>query len=585
MFKHKPMPLSYSDIAKELKIPPEELNKKIDYFKERDRLLTKHAHALKEHVNELKRHIELRQSIEKDLQQAKEHAELIHKVTPTAIFTVNKDKMITLWNLKAEELTGYASSEIVGKTCSFLSKSLESPNWCIFSQGESDTVNSHELEITIKNGEKRTILKNAVLLTDANNASMCAIESFVDITERKKNETELLRLSRAVNQSPSIIIISDLDGYIVYGNERFTSRTGYAFEMIKKNKLTIFSPEIIASEVYEKIKDAFKNGSEWKGEFSITNKDGSSYWELASISPIRNQEGDIINFLILKEDITQRKKHEEELCEAKNKLEIQTWGLTKTNNLIKILYCELAQKNEELLKLDQMKSDFISTVSHELRTPLTVIREGVSQMNDGILGQTSSEQREFLSIVLSHIDRLGRMINDLLDMSKIESGNSILRKKPFNIVDCAHEIVVAFQVKVTEKNLTIIERYSHQEITVNADKDKITQVFTNLLSNALKFTLRGTVEISIRELSHYVECSVMDTGIGVEQDQLPKLFNKFQQFGRIDGAGEKGTGLGLSIVKGIIELHNGNIWALSTIGKGTRFTFTLPKNIPNEKTS
>lgn len=443
----------YTRILRELKIEPEELKRKIDYFQERDKLLTKHAHVLKNNVNELKKNIELRQCVER----------------------------------------------------------------------------------------------------------------------------ELLKFTRAVHQSPSIVVMTDTQGNIVYVNPKFSQVTGYAAEEVMGKNPRILKSGKQSADVYEQMWKTITSGGEWHGEFSNIKKNKELYWESASISAIRDAEGKVINYLAVKEDITLRKKAEEDLVSAKDKLEIQTWGLKKTNNMIKILYRELTHKNDELLKLDRMKTDFISTVSHELRTPLTIIREGVSQINDGILGKITTEQHDFLALVLSNIDRLSRMINDLLDMSKIESGKVILEKTDFNISDLIAEVRNTFLTKAKEKNIELRTKIDCQNNQMYADKDKLTQVFTNLVANALKFTSAGYIAITAIEREHSIECSVQDTGCGIEPTNIPKLFNKFQQFQRIDGPGEKGTGLGLSIVKGIIGIHNGNIWATSTIGKGSKFTFTIPK--------
>jgi len=575
--KHHPEDYAY--ILESLQVSPEELKSKIDYFKERDKLLTKHAHVLKKHVNELKHHIKLRQTVEKDLQHAKEHIELIHRVTPTAIYTVNTEGIITMWNDKAAELTGYTTEEVVGQSCSILGHNTENAYSCIFNTDNNEVTEEHEVELIKKNGDRLTIIKNATLLKSAEGAILGAIESFIDITERKETEIDLIRLSRAVNQSPSVVVITDLSGNIVYINPQFTKLTGYTHEEVIGHNPRILKSGKQGPEVYKELWKTLTEGNEWRGEFQNKKKNGELYWEWASISPIRNQEGVTINYLAVKEDITQRKKAEDDLIKTKEELEVQTWGLLKTNSLIKILYRELSHKNEELTKLDQMKSEFISTVSHELRTPLTIIREGVSQVHDEILGATTEEQRDFLSIVLSNVDRLSRIINELLDMSQIESGKLILQKSTFNIVELVEELINSFTLNASEKNIFLKESFSHKTILLNADKDKVMQIFTNLVGNAYKFTKEGTITIQVRELAHHIECAVIDTGEGIAQENLPKLFNKFQQFERVDGPGDKGTGLGLSIVKGIVELHKGNIWATSSLDKGTRFTFTLPKDL------
>ncbi|MFH1664762.1 MAG: ATP-binding protein [Candidatus Omnitrophota bacterium] len=228
-------------------------------------------------------------------------------------------------------------------------------------------------------------------------------------------------------------------------------------------------------------------------------------------------------------------------------------------------------------ELAQMKSEFISTVSHELRTPLTTIKETVSQVLEGILGETTPGQREFLSICLEDANRLKRIIDNLLDISKIEAGKVELRKKLLDIVELAKNRRAAFLTQAQNKGLDISVKASADAIEVYADKDKMIQVFTNLIGNAMKFTVKGHIEILITDKGDTVECAVCDTGKGISDRDREKIFNKFQQVGRSDGPGEKGTGLGLSIAKGLIELHKGKIWVESKVGHGTKFIFTLPK--------
>lgn len=243
---------------------------------------------------------------------------------------------------------------------------------------------------------------------------------------------------------------------------------------------------------------------------------------------------------------------------------------------------DLKKSYEKLKKLDQVKSDFISTVSHELRTPLSITKEGISLVLDKIPGKINEKQGKILTIAKNNIDRLARIINSLLDISKIEAGEVELKKEKVKITNLIEQVISSFKNKIKKKGLELKVNFPKKGIYVYVESDKIVQVFTNLLGNALKFTEKGCIEISAKELEDEIEFVVSDTGIGISKDDLPKTFSKFQQFGRVDSAGEKGTGLGLSIVKGIVEMHYGKIWVESTRGKGSKFIFTLPKYITEE---
>lgn len=268
-----------------------------------------------------------------------------------------------------------------------------------------------------------------------------------------------------------------------------------------------------------------------------------------------------------------------EIEQLKKEAADHLWGIQKTNEGIRILYKELEKKNEELKKLDQLKSDFVSTVSHELRTPMTIVKESISQVLDGVLGQIKEDQKRVLSIALSHIDRLRRLVNDLLDISKLEAGKVVLNHEVVNLRDLLNEIEGGFQYKVKHKGLELKSEFLGESFEAFIDRDKITQIYTNLIGNSIKFTTEGGVLLTVKEEDGVLECSVKDTGKGIAEEDLPLVFEKFRQFSREAGPGEKGTGLGLAISKALVELHHGKIWVESSLGKGTRVTFTLPKQI------
>ncbi len=240
----------------------------------------------------------------------------------------------------------------------------------------------------------------------------------------------------------------------------------------------------------------------------------------------------------------------------------------------------LERTNKELMKLDELKSDFISTVSHELRTPLSIIKEGISLILDKIPGDVNEKQVKILDIAKYNIDRLARIIDGLLDVSKIEAGKAEPKRSLINISDLVRQAASSFEFKVKEKGLEMRLDIDNVIGSVWADPDRITQVLTNLIGNAVKFTDSGHIDILCKDKSDGVVCSVSDTGVGISKDDLPKVFDKFQQFGRTPGAGDKGTGLGLSIAKSIIDMHNGAIWVESEPGKGSRFAFKLRKYTP-----
>ena len=238
----------------------------------------------------------------------------------------------------------------------------------------------------------------------------------------------------------------------------------------------------------------------------------------------------------------------------------------------------LKEVNERLKELDRVKSDFLSTVSHELRTPLAIIREGVSLCLDGVAGETTQPQQELLTNAQDNVDRLTRLINDLLDISKIEAQKVSLWRKSLNLCDLVQRVKKSFEQQAEKMNVQLKTDLPDKSIVLFADEDKVMQIFHNLLSNAVRYTeAGGEISIRVEEKEEEVLCSVSDTGIGITKENLPKLFSKFEQIGRVEGPGYKGTGLGLAIVKGLVEKHGGTIGVESELGKGSNFWFTLKK--------
>ena len=237
---------------------------------------------------------------------------------------------------------------------------------------------------------------------------------------------------------------------------------------------------------------------------------------------------------------------------------------------------QLQLEVEERRRAERLKDEFVSTVSHELRTPLAITREGVSLLIDGIPGPINEKQAKVLTTAKGNVDRLTRIINDLLDISKIEAGRMEIKREKINVGELVAHAAAALTPLAIQKGLRLDIRVPDKSLEVFADEDRLVQVLNNLLSNAIKFTREGGVTVSVAAKEEGIECVVEDTGAGVSEEDMPRLFHKFVQIGRTNGAGRKGTGLGLVIARNIVELHGGRIWAESELHKGTRFTFVLP---------
>lgn len=244
---------------------------------------------------------------------------------------------------------------------------------------------------------------------------------------------------------------------------------------------------------------------------------------------------------------------------------------------------ELAKQFNEmakaLAKLDQMKNDFVASVSHELRSPLTAIKSYVDMVIRGKTGDISPKTREYLDVVISSTNRLANFINDILDLAKIEAGMTHIIPEPAKMPKVMEDIATLFRLTAEQNKCSIAVNAPDNLPLINADPDKIRQVLTNLVSNALKFTPEGgrVVLSATHSGNGFVECAVSDTGVGIPNEYLSKIFNKFEQANNQKQARNvKGTGLGLAIVKGIVEAHGGRIWVESKVGVGSAFKFTIP---------
>jgi signal transduction histidine kinase len=237
---------------------------------------------------------------------------------------------------------------------------------------------------------------------------------------------------------------------------------------------------------------------------------------------------------------------------------------------------ELAREAKALELALQTKSAFTSAVSHELRTPLAAIKEGIAIVLDGTSGTLHEHQKEFLELAKRNVDRLNRLINDILDFQKLESGRMVFKIEPNDINSLIREVALTMEPLLRQKGLDFSLNLLADLPKIRFDHDRIFQVMANLMSNSLKMTEKGSITVSTAAAGNTVRVSVKDTGCGIREDDIPRLFRQFEQ---LEGGSERrtgGTGLGLAISKQIVEAHKGKIWAESKYGEWTTFSFILP---------
>lgn len=372
-----------------------------------------------------------------------------------------------------------------------------------------------------------------------------------EITKIKLIEEEIRKLSRAVEQNPVAIAILDTRFRIEYINSRFTEFTQFTIDEIRNKIPFLFIPGQYELEFQNEIKAKLESGADWSGEFLNKRKDGSEYWESAVLSPIRDMFDNITHYLYLKQDITERKNFEIELYQAKVKAE----------------------------EASKIKGDFLANISHEIRTPLNGI-VGMAQLME--MTKLDEEQKEYVEIVNMSSMSLLNIINDILDFSKMENNKLELLNKAFDVrklLDKVYRLnLPSADKKGLKFNLKISDDLKGFYI---GDEHRINQVLINLVTNAIKFTNEGTVDLICEagevdeDDNHELIFKVKDTGVGIPESKIEYLFESFTQLENPYIKSHIGTGLGLAIVKQLLTLMGGYITVNSTEGKGSEFKARL----------
>jgi PAS domain S-box-containing protein len=378
-----------------------------------------------------------------------------------------------------------------------------------------------------------------------------------------EREAELGTLWRAIEQAPVSVMITDPRGAIEYVNPAFSRITGYAAdEVLGRNPRVLKSGEMTA-DVYRELWTTIRAGAEWRGEFRNLKKNGESYWERGSILPILDAAGTVTHFLAMREDVTERKIAEEKLTELAAELEQR-----------------VLERTAELSRAARAKDEFLATMSHELRTPLNAVLGFSEALQEGVYGPIVERQ----GAALRRIEESGRhllsLINDILDVSKIESGRMAIEIAPVRVEEicraCMQMIQGLARTKRQEVTFTVHEGVPQ----MYADERRLKQILVNLLSNAVKFTPDGGsvgLVVNAGEAHGTVRFTVWDTGVGIAQENLPRLFKPFAQLDSTLARQHAGTGLGLALVRRLSELHGGTVGVESEPGKGSRFSVTLPR--------
>lgn len=494
--------------------------------------------------------------------------------TDKAIISTTPEGIITLFNKGAEEMLGYTTAELVHKsTPAIFYKDSEVINRAIELSKELNTTiepgfdvyivkarlglpDKHEWTFIRKDGTQLTVEQSVTTLRDNGNEITGFLGIARDITALNKSQAETVQLRNALYQT-AIIAVTDATGKIKSVNDKFCEISKYSeHELLGKNH-RITNSGYHPTEFFKELWTTIMSGEIWRGEVKNKDKNGNFYWTDTTIVPFLNGEIKPVEYVTIRHDITERKRVEEELKEAKRNAD----------------------------KAIGAKDEFLANMSHEIRTPLNAI----IGFNDLLRSTTLSPvQKKHVEIVSMASQNLMVIINDVLDTSKLESGMIQLESREMSLKKIAEQAIKLQSNKAREKGLKLISSID-QDIpdSVLGDETRIIQILVNLINNAIKFTHEGLVELKIIEIMgdekySTIKFIVKDSGIGIPEDKQQAIFERFTQAESSTTRIYGGTGLGLNIVKMLVAMHKGKLELNSKPGKGSEFSFEITFEIDHQ---
>lgn len=381
---------------------------------------------------------------------------------------------------------------------------------------------------------------------------MLLMDSVWKMLENRKSSEMIRKLSRAVQQSPVSIVITDTNGNIEYVNDFFCQLSGYSFHEAVGANPRISKSGFTSLSTYQQLWERISSGKIWNGELLNRKANGELYWENVSITPVIDDEGKIVNYVGVKEDITARKLMTEELIQAKDQAE----------------------------QMNRLKSSFLANMSHELRTPLVGIM-GYSELLANMV--TDGDQKDMVRTIHKSGKRLLNTLNLILDLSRIESNKQDIRQITFELNEFVRDRVNLFKAAAVKKDLALNMVTSDTPLYLYSDPRLLEHVVNDLINNAIKFTNQGLVEVSVgigcRDNPNAAVIAVRDTGIGIPENRLDVIFEGFRQVSEGYDRNYDGTGLGLTISQKYTELLGGRIEVESRVNEGSTFRVIFPEGL------
>ncbi len=483
--------------------------------------------------------ITARKQVDDALKEAAQYTKTILDNVLDGIITIDELGSVSSFNHGAEIIFGFFAEEVIGRNIKML---MPEP---YHSQHDGYLHNyvttglkkiigiGREVVGQRKNGETFPMDLAVSEITHAEKRMFIGL--IRDITERKLAEDELRKLSRAIEQSPVSVLITDAVGNIEYVNAKFSEVTGYSAQEVMGRNPRIVQSGLTPIDVYRSMWETILGGKYWRGKLQNRKKSGELFWEEIHISAIRDSESKATNFVAVTEDITER------------------------------------------IKVERMKSEFVSIVSHELRTPLTSIRGSLGLLAGGVGGELPAQAQALVEIAHKNSERLILLVNDILDMEKIESGKMDFQLSPIKLMPLLKQAVDGNRAYAEQYRVSYELESEVPEAMVNVDANRLIQVLANLLSNAAKFShVGGKVTVAATSDGERIRVAVNDHGSGISDEFRDRIFQKFAQADSSDTRKKGGTGLGLSITKAMVEQMGGSIGFYSNPNVLTTFFFEFP---------
>lgn len=485
-----------------------------------------------------------------ELRESENRFKAVVEQSLTGIYIIRGSRFIYV-NPKFSEIFGYKTNEII-EQCNVSDLVYEEDRELVIENlskrliGETDAI-----KYTFRGSKKDGSVINVEVHGSRSilNGQPVVVGVLLDITDRIMIENSLRKLSKAVEQSSASVMVTDRNGYIEYVNPSFAANTGFERKDVMGKNPRLLKSHTTPIEVYNDLWNTIKSGNNWRGELLNKKKSGELYWEYNSISPIKNDKGEITHFVAVKEDITDQKKMIEELQAAKVSAE----------------------------KANKLKSEFLAQVSHEIRTPINILLSFSGLIWEDVKDSVSDELKNNYSMIRRAGNRIIRTIDLILNLSQIQVGSVDMTPVEIDVIDHFLEnILPEYKYRSKSKGLVLEFCSDLKSAVVKSDEYMFDQIFTNLIDNAIKYTEKGRIDVVVDiDKNDNIFVDVLDTGIGISEEYLPNLFETFSQEEQGYTRRYEGTGLGLALVKNYCEMNNAEISVQSEKGSGSKFRVTF----------